>query len=103
FREFDTDKWKDFSKKFISYYHVNLAQNSNYPNKNVSHMKVAYNENQTNFFLGFVDEDLDLNQLKTLLAEDGTSYSDRYLKMHSTRIQKDLLSHISNGRDIGNL
>jgi hypothetical protein len=103
FREFNTEKWKDFSKRFISYYHVNLAQNSNYPNKNVSRMKVAYNENQANFFLGFVDEDLDLNQLKTLLAEEGASYSDRYLKMHSTRIQKDLLSHISNGRDIGNL
>jgi hypothetical protein len=103
FREFDADKWQDFSKKYVSYYHVTLAENSDYPTKEISPMKVEYNDQQVNFFLSFVDEDLGLNQLKVLLAEDGKTYSDQYLKMHSSRIQKELLRNVVNGREIGNL
>lgn len=103
FREFDAEKWKPFSSKYVSYYHVKLAENENYPSKNLIERKFRYNDFQTNFFLSFVDEDLDLNQLKIMLAEEPHTASDSLLKIHSSRIQKQLLGNAVSGREIGNL
>jgi hypothetical protein len=103
FREFDTDKWKNFSEKYISYYHVKLAENENYPTKVVLEKKVLYNDSQSNFFLNFVDEDLSTDQLKTMLAEEEVSYSSSYMKFHSSKLQSQLLASTVSGLEIGNL
>ncbi|MEO5969163.1 MAG: helicase-related protein [Bdellovibrionia bacterium] len=103
FREFDASKWKDFAQKYISYYHVKLAEDENYPSKNTFEKKVLYNDFQSNFFLSFVDEDLNLDQLKIMLMEDPTHYMDQYLKIHSSRFQKQLLGNTYSGLEIGNL
>jgi hypothetical protein len=103
FREFDTDRWKDFSEKYISYYHVKLAENKNYPSKVIYEKKVEYNDPQVNFFLSFVDEDLNPAQLRIMLSENKSGFTDSYLKFHSSRLQKQLLSNPTSGMEIGNL
>ena len=103
FREFKTDKWKDFAEKYISYYRVKLVENENYPNKKVIEKKFLYNDPQANLFLSFVDEDLSLDQLKLFLSEENSSYTDSYLRFHSSRLQKQLLSKSRPGLEIGNL
>lgn len=103
FREFDTNKWKDFSEKFVSYYHVTLAEDPNYPSKETFEKKVIYNDLQSNFFLNFVDEDLSLNELRTLLSDETAGYTDSYLRFHSARLQKQLLATTFSGLEIGNL
>lgn len=86
FREFDTDKWKDFTQKYVSYYNVKFTENENYPSKKILTQKVMYNDPQANFFLSFADEDLSLQQLKIMTADEKASYSDQYFKFHSARI-----------------
>lgn len=103
FREFDADKWKDFALKYISYYHVKLAEDENYPKKRILEKKVLYNDQQANLFLSFVDEDLNLDQLKIMLSEEKAGYTDAYLKFHSSELQKKLLASTTSGREIGNL
>lgn len=103
FREFDTAKWKDFTRKFVSYYDVKFSENENYPSKKISNQKVMYSYPQADFFLSFADEDLSIDQLKVMLADEKTHQSDQYLKIHSARIQKQLLGNHFSGREIGNL
>ena len=103
FREFDAEKWKDFASNYVSYYHVKLAENENYPKKNVIEKKLPYNDFQTNFFLSFADEDLNVRQLRTLLTEENMAYTDSYINIHSSKLQKQLLENPLSGREIGNL
>src|SRR5690606_5672070 len=70
FIEFDTEKWKNFANKYVSYYQVKLGENENYPKKEVIHVPFKYTDEQTDFFLSFIDEDLKLSQLKILLSEE---------------------------------
>ncbi len=103
FREFNAEKWSTFAKKYISYYRVQLAKNENYPDKKVTEHPIPYNEFQTNFFLDFADENLNSSQLKTMLADEPIQLSDSVLRIHSTKLQKQLLGNLSAGREIGNL
>jgi superfamily II DNA or RNA helicase len=103
FREFDTEKWKDFSSQYVSYYNVKLTQNENYPQKKVVEKTVSYSESQANFFLNFVDADLSVDQVKILLGDESSKYSDSFLKIHSSKLQTELLGNTLSGREIGNL
>lgn len=103
FREFDASKWKDFAQRYVSYYHVAVSEDENYPSKKTFEKKVLYNDPQANFFLSFVDEDLSMDQLKVMLSEDDPHYMDQYLKIHSSRLQKQLLGNSYSGLEIGNL
>jgi superfamily II DNA or RNA helicase len=103
FRKFDADQWKQFSDHFVSYYQVKLVESKDYPTREVIEKKIPYNDHQVNFFLSFIDEDLNTDQLKIMLAEDHYRYQDRYLKFHSSKLQKQLLANQSSGREIGNL
>lgn len=103
FREFDAEKWKDFSTKYVSFFEVPLDENENYPSKQIIEKEVLYNDSQTNFFLGFVDEDMTPNELSTLLKDENETYSDMYLKFHNSKLQKQLLANPQSGLQIGNL
>jgi hypothetical protein len=103
FREFDAEKWKDFAEKYVSYYHVKLVENENYPKKNMIERKILYNDFQASFFLSFIDEDLSAAQLKIMLSDENSACTESYLKFHSLQLQKELLSHATAGREIGNL
>ena len=103
FREFNADKWREFASKYVSYYNVKIAENEDYPDREMIPEKIHYNREQTHFFLSFVDEDLKLDELKIMLAEENLPYSDALLKIHSSRLQKQLLANATAGREIGNL
>lgn len=103
FREFDAEKWKEFSGKYVSYFNVKLAENKEYPGKEIKEKKVLYNDQQTDFFLSFIDEDLNQDQLRIMLGEESRNYSSTVLKIHSTRLQRQLLASPWSGCEIGNL
>lgn len=65
--------------------------------------RVDYNDKQAQFFLSFMDEDLTIAQLRTLLAEENATHTDSYLKFRSASLQKQLLAQSTSGREIGNL
>ncbi len=103
FREFDAQKWKDFCQNYVSFYNVKFVSNENYPTKKIVEKPVEYNELQANFFLNFIDEDMSIEQIHLMLADQNQNLSDQYLKFHSTIIQKQLLANTSSGMEIGNL
>ncbi len=102
FVEFDTEKWKNFASQYVSYYEVKLGNDENYPRKELIDARFQYTDEQTDFFLSFIDEELNLSQLKMLLAEKQQNLSDTYMKTHSSTLQKHLLSDFNSGKDIGN-
>lgn len=102
FREFDANKMKDFATQYISYYEIQTENNNDYPSKEFQIRKVHYSDPQAHFFLDLADEDLSLDELKTLLSEDEKKYTDEYINFHSMDIQKSFLHDSTVGREIGN-
>jgi hypothetical protein len=103
FRKFNVEKWKDFSSQYISYYQVKLAENEDFPKKEVIERRVTYSDPQVKFFINFVDENLSHDELRLLLSEYGESHTDSYIRHHSAKLQRALLAMPGSGREIGNL
>ena len=102
FRKFNSDKWKDFASRYISYYNVKLAENEDFPRKKVTEETVHYSDPQVKFFLRFVDENMDPSELRRMLSENKTNYPDFYIHHHSSQLQRKLLLSVGSGREIGN-
>jgi superfamily II DNA or RNA helicase len=102
FREFNPEKMKDFTSKYISFYEIKMEEDSNYPTKKINNQRVHYSEPQSHFFLDLADEDLSREELRMLLDEEGKTLSDEYINFHSMDIQRSFLNDPVVGRDIGN-
>ena len=103
FRKFNAEKWQGFASQHISYYNVKLAENEDFPRKEVNVKRVNYSDPQVKFFLNFVDENLTHNELRILLSEQNQTHGDYYIRHHSSKLQKTFLAVPGAGREIGNL
>ncbi|MFZ9596346.1 MAG: helicase-related protein [Bdellovibrionia bacterium] len=107
FRELNPEAWREFTRKYVSFYQVQFDENEDYPKKIIHSKMVPYNDFQVDFFLNFMDQDLTPEELHVLLADEKSihfqSLSKNYLTIHSSTLQKNLLANPQNGREIGNL
>jgi len=103
FREFKPELIKDFAGEYVSFYETHDEALSQYPEKEIEEIPVHYTPEQVHFFLNFVDEDLNAEELNVLLADSGDRYSPGYVKLNSHEIQRAFLQNPVSGREIGNL
>ncbi|MBC62063.1 MAG: hypothetical protein CMP11_06360 [Zetaproteobacteria bacterium] len=104
FRRFNVDKFKFFANNYISFYEVPLEDAGDYPSKKIIEKPVHYTNPQTEFFLDFVDESLNIQQLRLLLADQSIGvFSNDYFELNSFYLQEDFLNDVRSGSEIGNL
>jgi len=103
FREFKPELLKEFASEYVSFYETQEEALSQYPEKEIEEVAEHYTPEQVNFFLNFVDEDLNPEELNVLLADSGDRYSPGYVKLNSHEIQRGFLHNPVAGREIGNL
>lgn len=103
FRSFDSEKFKDFALKYISFYEINYQQDDNFPSKKVYKKKVEYTAPQVNFFLSFVDEALEGKDLKVVLRDYEQEFTEEDISLNNHTILKQVLMNPAAGREIANL
>lgn len=102
-REFDTERLKPETSKYISYYNVDFEHDDNYPRREMVQNSVPYSEPQLHMFLRYADQKLSQEQMYALLSEKEDHINKEQLKLHSDTLQAEFKKDSGGGRDIGNL
>jgi superfamily II DNA or RNA helicase len=104
-RNFDVDKIKVLSEKYVSYYEVPELDKGFYPSTKDYTKDVLYDRSQYTYYLDYLDKRLTTPQVKTLLTEDGqlNRFDDKAITIRSTALQEDLQKIPGSGREIGNI
>lgn len=103
FRHFDSEKFKEFAMKYISFYEIDYQEDDNFPSKFIHNETVEYTAPQVDFFLKFVDESLATEELKTLLKDYPVKFAEEDISLNNHSIQKEFLNNPAAGREIANL
>ena len=103
FRNFDSEKFEEFALKYISFYDIDYQEAENFPSKFVYNKQIEYTAPQVDFFLKFVDESLEPENLKLLLRDFDEQFTDEDILLNSHIIQQKFLMNSAAGREIANL